>query len=155
MPEIKEIDFLPIDSFPLKWRWTDSRWNKLPDESLNKIHPLTENKAYEVCQYSLQFQEQSGLIKSLFENIEQINTSGEESEVQSWLFSCSSNLDQTVIVSWNDRLAVLADWKVFCEYWDDFCYPASDDISIFPLSGEWMLLYWHSEYFDFGNSRKN
>ena len=155
MIEIKENDFQSIDSFPIKCRWTDSRWNKLPDESLNKIQPLAENKAREVFKYSLQFYEELGLSKSLFEQIEQINTSIEEPQVQNWLFSCSSNADQTVIVSWNERLATLVEWKVFCEYWGDFCYPASDDVAVFPLSEEWILLYSHEEYFDFGRSRNS
>ncbi len=153
MLEIEENDFCSVDSFPLKWRWTDSRWNKLPDDALKTIQPLSETKARELCQYTLQFSDQSGLTESLFEHIEQINTSGEESEIQRWLLTCSSNLNQTVIVSWNNRLAVLVKWKVFCEYWDDFCYPSSDDVAIFPLSEEWMLIYSHSEYFDFGRSR--
>lgn len=42
MLEIKENDFRAIDLFPLKWRWTDSRWNKLPDDVLKSIQPLTE-----------------------------------------------------------------------------------------------------------------
>lgn len=155
MLQIKENDFQAIDSFPIKWRWTDSRWNKLPVESLNKIQPFTENKAREICQYSLRFCEEGKISKSLFEHIEQMRTSIEESEVQHWLFSRSSNSTQTVIVSWNERVATLVEWKVFCKYWNDFCYPASDDVTIFPLSEEWILLYSHEECFDFGKSRNS
>ena len=71
MFEIEENDFRSLDSFPLKWRWTDSRWNKLPDDALKTIQPLVETKARELCQYSLQFENQSGLIEpvcSLREN---------------------------------------------------------------------------------------
>lgn len=153
MLEIKENDFQSIDLFSLKWRWTDSRWNKLPDESLNKIQPLTTNKALEIYQYSLQFYEQSGLSESLFEHIEQINTSGEDLEIQRWLFSRSSDANQIVIVSWNDRFAALVEWEVFCKYWDDFCFPAADDVAIFPFFEEWVLIYSHEEYFDFGRNR--
>jgi len=90
----------------------------------------------------------------LFEHIEQVNADAETSVIQRWLITCSSDLNQTVIVSWNNRLAALVKWKVFCEYWDDFCYPSSDDIAIFPLSEEWMLFYSHSEYFDFGKRQQ-
>jgi len=150
MLEIKETDFRSLDLFPLKWRWTDARWNKFPDDALNEIHPLTETKARELCQYSLQFNNQSGPIESLFEHIEQVDADAEMSAIQRWLITCSSNLNQTVIVSWNNRLAALVKWKVFCESWDDFSYPSSDDVAIFPLSEEWMLFYSHSEYFMFG-----
>jgi len=46
-------------------------------------------------------------------------------------------------------LAICVSWGVFCEYWDDFCYPASDDVAIWPLSQEWFLIYDHSEKFFF------
>lgn len=154
MFEIEKNDFCSLDSFPLKWRWTDYRWNKLPDDALKTIQPLVETKARELCQYSLQFENQSGLIQSLFENIEQVDTSAEESEIQRWLVACSSNLNQTVIVSWDNKLAALVNWKVFCEYWYDFCYPSSDDVAIFPFTEEWMLIYSHDEYFVFGQKPK-
>jgi hypothetical protein len=149
MLKIQETDFRPLDLFPLKWRWTDSRWNKFPDDALNEIQPLTETKALGLYQYSLQFEDQSGPIKSLFEHIEQVNADAETWVIQHWLITCSSNLNQTVIVSWDNRLAALVKWRVFCEYWDDFCYSASDDVAIFPLSEEWMLFFSHREHFDF------
>jgi hypothetical protein len=154
MLEIEETNFCSIDSFPLKWRWIDSRYNELPSNALSKIQPLVEIKARELFQHSKQFYNfETGLAKSLFENIKQINASGEFDEIQHWLLACSSNSNQTVIVSWNNRFAALVEWKVFCEYWDDFCYPASDDVAIFPFSEEWALLYSHEEYFIFGNRR--
>ncbi len=154
MLEIAENDFRSIDSFPLKWRWTDPRWNKLPDDALKAIQPLAETKAHELCQYFLQFCDNSSLSMSSFEHIEQVDASAEESEIPHWLLTCSSNLNETVIVSWDNNLAVLVKWKVFCEFWDDFCYPSSDDVAIFPSSEEWMSFYSHSEYFVFGQKLK-
>jgi hypothetical protein len=153
--KIEESDFRSLDSFPLKWRWTDSRWNKLPDNALDAIQPLSESKSRELCQYSLEFSDQSGLIESSFEHIAQIDTSGDESEIRQWLLDRSSDLNQTVVVNWDNELAALVRWEVFCEYWDDFCYPSSDDVAIFPLSGEWFLFYSHSEYFMFGERGNN
>ena len=153
MIDIEESDFRSIDSFPLKWRWTDSRWNKLSNDALDFIQPLSESKSRELCQYSLRFSNHSGLIESLFEHISQIETSDESPEIRQWLLDRSSDLNQTVVVSWDNELAALASWRVFCEYWNDFCYPSSDDVAIFPLSGEWMLFYSHDEYFIYGEMR--
>lgn len=150
MIHIEASDFRPLNEFNLKWRWTDSRWNKLPANALNSIQPLTESKAHELCQHLLAFENQSGLIESLFESIARINTSGDESEIRQWLINRSSDPNQSVVVSRDNRLAAQVKWEVFCEYWDDFCYPASDDVAIFPLSEEWMLSYSHDEYFMFG-----
>jgi hypothetical protein len=150
MIKLEETDFRPIDSFPLKWRWTDPRWNKLPDHALNSIQPLSETKARELCQHTLTFSNQSGLVESQFENIARIDTSDDSDEIRRWLLARSSDLNRTVVVSWDNKLAALVGWEVFCEYWDDFCYPSSDDVVIFPLSGDWMLFYSHDEYFMFG-----
>jgi hypothetical protein len=75
MTQINESEFQSLSEFPLKWRWTDSRWD--------------------------------------------------------------------------ERLAICVSWGVFCQYWDDFCYPASDDVAIWPLSEEWFLIIDHSEKFFF------
>jgi hypothetical protein len=155
MISFEDSDFRPLDELPIKWRWTDSRWNILPKEALKTIKPLVETKASELCQYSLPFFDQSGFNESLFENIKQVDAAEETLEIQQWLLGCSSNLNQTVIVSWDKKMAVLVQWKVFCEFWDDFCYPASDDVAIFPYSEEWMLFYQHEESFIFGKRREN
>src|SRR3712207_6991725 len=46
-----------------------------------------------------------------------------------------------VIVRWDESTAVRTTWEVFTRYWDDFCYPLSDDVAVFPDSGAWLLLY--------------
>ena len=152
MPKIEESDFRALDSFRLKWRWTDTRWNKLPNNALSSIHPLSESKAHELFHYLLAFSDHFGLIEPLFESTSRINTFNNSSEIRQWLLEQTSDLNQTVIVSWNKELAVLVSWKVFCDYWDDFCYPSSDDVAIFPQSGGWMLIYSHEEYFMFGKA---
>jgi hypothetical protein len=47
--------------------------------------------------------------------------------------------DTPVIVSWQREDAVLVPWRVFVDYWDAFWYPASDDVTVFPLSEAWAL----------------
>jgi hypothetical protein len=44
-----------------------------------------------------------------------------------------------VIVSWQLEDAVLVPWRLFAEHWDAFWYPASDDVTVFPLSEAWVL----------------
>jgi hypothetical protein len=52
-----------------------------------------------------------------------------------------------VLVSWHDEVAVLTDWELFVAHWDDFCYLSSDDVTVWPPSGEWILCYRHYEVF--------
>jgi len=122
----------------------------MPNDALDAIQPLSESKARELCQYSLGFTDHNGAKESLFERVLQIGSFGDSPEIQHWLLARASDLNQTVVVSWNNDLAALVKWEVFCKYWDDFCYPSSDDVAVFPLSAEWILFYSHHEYLIFG-----
>jgi len=154
MLNIKETDFRTLDEFPLKWRWTDSRWNKLPKDALKTIQPFTDEKAFELLQYSLGFCNNTGLSEQYFANIFRIDASGDLLENKQWLLNHSSDKNQMVIVSWNHHHAVLVRRDIFCDYWNDFCYPASDDVTVWNLSEEWALMYLHDEEFVFGTRRK-
>lgn len=151
--KIHEADFRPLSEFPLKWRWTDSRWNKLPNSDLKSIRPFTDEKALELLQYSQKFSDHTGLLDSHFDNVASIDTSTYSPKISKWLLDHFPNGDEMVIVSWDHRHAAMVLWRVFCNYWDDFCYPASDDVAIWPISEEWALMYLHTEQFVFGVRR--
>ena len=150
MIRIEDSDFRPLEEFPLKWRWTDSRWNKLPPDALNFIRPFTDEKARDLLQYSLMFSNHTGLFESHFENISRIVAPDDSSKVRQWLLDHAPDKNQMVIVSWDHHHAVLVRWDVVCDYWDDFCYPASDEVTVWPQSEEWALMYLHHEEFVFG-----
>ena len=54
-----------------------------------------------------------------------------------------------IMLSWNASTALVTDWDTFVSHWDDFCYPASDDVVIWPIVGAWTLCYHHYEVFQF------
>lgn len=150
--EIAETDFRPVESFQLGWRWTDAKYKVLPSDDLSRIRPLTAAKADELmrCVSPFYGSYASDLDPSLFTEVEMINTSTGASDVADWLRSRHGETSATVAVSWDAEAAVVADWQVFCDHWDAFCYPASDDVAVVPLDGRWALLYFHEEYFTFG-----
>lgn len=151
-----DTDFQPFDTFELCWRWTEHNTN-VPTEDLNKIKPLSSAKANEVWKRSLDFVEGPThcLSRRLFANIVELDVSQlSNDDVRTWL--CEQNADQAewIIVSWTKDVAVVTEWSIFVRYWDDFCYPGSDDVSIWPiLSESWSLLYFHYEVFSFGKTR--
>jgi len=49
-------------------------------------------------------------------------------------------------------LAIETTWSIFTEYWDAFCYPSSDDVTVVPVTGSWRLVYYHYEQFEFYES---
>lgn len=145
MIEIEESDYDSLSGFPLKWRWTDSQWNLLPDEALQQIHPLSKSKTIEIYQYSSKFRRQIGPD----ETAKFKDSAGDITGVLHWLQDCSLGWSGQVVVSWDNFCAVYVSWEIFCQYWDDFCYPSSDDAVIWPLTEEWFLIFDHKEKFFF------
>ena len=71
-------------------------------------------------------------------------------EGTAWLTLQQPRSEAEVILSWAPEVALRTSWAIFAKYWKEFCYPSSDDLVVFPSSGEWVLLYHHEEEFNFG-----
>lgn len=149
-------DVIPLGEFRLRWRWTNPRWKVLPAPDLAAMHPLSVDKASEVFartkplfvrQDSARRRRESAR-DDFRSSVTEIRAERDSSEVDVWLQSLAAD-DESVIASWDRHTAVLTTWRVFRTYWDDFCYPGSDDVAIVPLSGEWLLWYHHEERFIF------
>jgi len=141
---ITDGDVCPLQEFQLEWRWTDDRWNKLPESTLAQIFPLKRPKAYQIHELCV------GFVGSLArDSIEQCSAS-DNAPVREWLSKLPVSNDERVALSWSGSLSVATTWRIVCEYWDDFCYPSSDDVFVLPLNEDWLLVYHHDEKFKFG-----
>ena len=130
---------MTIQEFPLAWRWTQSSHTVLPPDVLARIRPLSSAEAARVHQSSRH--PHSGAADSC--------SAEEESRARIWLRRVQPELRAGVFVSWSEDLAVETSWDIFTEYWDDFCYPSSDDVMVVPVAGSWRLIYHHYEQFEF------
>ena len=155
MIELTDTDFQPLEQFRLKWRWTDPKWNQLPEDALSQIRPLTKEKAQEFWQRNHGYIDASGLSDKMFESVLRFDARWEIQKVCDWLLQQVSDRGLLVIASWESGVAVLVSWDVFCDYWNDFCYPSGDDVLVWPLSGEWAMFWYHEEMFFFGRRRVN
>jgi hypothetical protein len=137
------LETIVIDHFPLKWRWTDAKYLLMPEGDLAKIQPLSKNSSLFVYNESLRLIEVTNI-----ENAgERQVTSGSESDVTMYLQSTMP--DTTILVSWDSDSAVITETGIFQKYWDEFCYPSSDDVSIWGGDKSWLLQYFHYEEFSF------
>lgn len=143
---LSESSFVPLDHFELAWRWTKATHAVLPTEVLARIRPLTADAAAAIgseaaarCRDAIDVDEQFSA---------RLDTVGREA-VRIRLAALPIPLSQTILVSWDTHLAVLTEWSVFLTYWDDFCYPSSDDVSIWSPDGAWTVCYEHGETFVF------
>src|SRR5690242_11503996 len=165
MIQLNQSDFREGESFELWWRWTNPTWNVLPESDLAQIRPLMAGKAQEIWQtesvyrhdlYTFIGASEPILIpsSSLFEWIRNVDVAREGTEmVRHHLTAFEPQGDQTVVVMWEPTVAVAVPWHIFYTYWTDFCYPSSDDVTVWPLSELWGLCYYHEDQLTFGRAR--
>lgn len=131
---------MTVQEFPLAWRWTQPSHSVLPPEVLGDIRPLSAADAALVS---------SAAPSRTASAVSHAASDTDTVEVSRWLRRVQPDLLARVYVSWNEELAVETSWGIFTEYWDDFCYPSSDDVTVTPVSGTWKLIYHHYEQFEF------
>jgi len=146
MITLKEADFTPLDEFALCWRFTDPRRNPLPLDALRHIRPLTSSRADQVALATRAQCSEEQRFGVTFRSDDRPDV------VQARLRGLPPLPSDEILVSWNPEAAVACTWDVFVRYWDDFCYPSSDDVTVWPLHERWSLCYRHYEIFQFSSS---
>jgi hypothetical protein len=89
-----------------------------------------------------------GFDRSLFDQAQTASAEVSHEVGAAWLRLLPVAPAAQVIVRWDASTIVRTNWKVFTDYWDDFCYPSSADVAVFPQSGEWLLMFYHWEEFE-------
>lgn len=150
MIELQPSDFVPLLGFGRAWRFLDPKYNVLPSAVLADLHPISLE-----CLATLNAVLESASTRTTTEaaSLIDIDAACESEEARDRISSALGELpipvDQRIIVGRDDRDALETSWRTFCAYWDDFCYPSSDDVTIYPLDGSWVLCYHHWERFSF------
>lgn len=129
-----------VQDFPLAWRWTDSRYSVLPEAVLSQLQPLGTQEAQLAFERARSFQRASSIKHSA-------DLSDEDG--CAWLRAQHAGLSDIVTVSWSPECALRSSWQIFADHWSDFCYPSSDDLTVWPDSERWVLFYHHYEQFEF------
>ena len=138
----------------LAWRWTDPAYAVLPGEVLAQMHPCSSQEAKDYHNNSLPFLSVDGL-SSDFHIASKSSEQLSPLDGSAWLRSQESDLDQDIVLSWDPDTALRTTWKVFTAYWPEFCYPASDDVFVFPELDNWVFLFHHEQEFHFGRRAMN
>ena len=151
MIDIRPTEFVPLAKFGRAWRFTDPKYNVLPPAALADLHPINQLRAAAL------FADLKGACESFHSESRdpdtQIDATCENDEAHARITEALRALpiaaDERIVVSWDRNDAVETSWRTFFTYWDDFCYPSSDDVTIRPLDGAWRLCYHHWERFSF------
>ncbi len=141
--KIESLSTISIKDFSLSWRWTEEKYCLMPKEDLSKINPLTQKAAKIAFDTALRLSVETQIDL----HGESIETSMERDAVNAFL--ASRLPDEKIIVNWDHDTSVIMDTTTFIRYWDDICYPSSDDVSIWSEEESWLLRYYHFEKFSF------
>jgi hypothetical protein len=142
---VGDSDTQALAQFELRWRWTDRRWAEFSAPELAQIRCLAARRADQINDYLERTLGEWQTASPTAAGEQTIPTDGDPQAVCDWLDSQWSDRHGAVIVSWDQHMAVAVPWDLFVRRWDDFCYPSSDDVTIAPTTGDWILEYSHYE----------
>jgi hypothetical protein len=154
---LQSAELCSLSDFPLRWRWTDPKYDELPAHELSRIQPLSSAAAERAWRHSLSWHSRAvhdaRPSSDVFRSVESLERP-HEGAAQTWLEARLPAEPESVVVSWQPDLAILTDSALFAARWESFCYPASDDTDVWPLHGRWVVTYWHEERLFFGRAEE-
>lgn len=130
-----------IEDFPLAWRWTQESHARLPEDVLASLAPIDPAIAAAL------YERGEAIFRD--ESAEDLGScsSTEDERARQWLCRLPVAADSAVTIAWSRDLALSLPWSVVTNYWEHFCYPASDDAFIILPRGQGVVSYEHYEEF--------
>lgn len=132
-----------IEEFPLAWRWTQSSHAVLPADVLASLAPLQSQAADRL------YRQGEDVFRRHAAAVVSHNASEDPETTRAWLKALAIASHAQVFVAWDRKTGIALPWQTFVAYWDDFCYPSSDDVFVFPAQGAGALAWSHHEVFEF------
>jgi hypothetical protein len=141
-----------MENFQLSWRFTDEKYDRLPDQHLDQLKPL--DKA--ASDFLWSFISNTDLHRDIpfktdyFQTIDKANILDNKSEIKKWLYQRGLPFEKNVFLSWDKENSMIVPWKLLIKYFDSFHYPASDDLTVIDQSLNWALLFYNEDEIYFG-----
>ncbi|MGV3632279.1 MAG: DUF2947 family protein [Bacteroidota bacterium] len=146
---------IPMEDFRLKWRFTEEKYDILPDLHLEQLKPLSPEASQFLWNFIREINLHSNLPfkRNLFRTTDKIRIyEGKEKEIKKWLFERGLAFEKDVFLSWQPEDAMIVPWKLFIKYFDSFYY--ADDLTILDQSLNWALLFYHESEIYFGTNKE-
>lgn len=147
---------IPISEFRLKWRFTEEKYNILPNIHLDQLKPLDIEAANFLSTYisKVDLHADVPFKRNFFRTVDNIDIyEGNESEIKNWLYQRGLPFEKNVFLSWDKESAMIVPWKILIKYFDSFYYGGSDDLTVFDESLQWALMFYHEDEIYFGTNK--
>ena len=145
-----------MDDFIFKWRFKEDKYDNLPKNHLEQIKPLDSEGAKFIDNFinANDLHSDAPFKKGFFKTIDKAKVfENNNQQIKKWLYNRAIPFDQDIYLSWAQDTAVKTKWKMLVKYWDSFYYGGSDDLTVFPASLEWSLLFYHEDEIYFGTNK--
>ncbi|BDD12070.1 hypothetical protein FUAX_45020 (plasmid) [Fulvitalea axinellae] len=146
--EIKDEEVIPLSDFELNWRWDKIHNSRISIEELKEIQPLSHDTSKKLFKVASYFESELDL-RNDYTSSDWIRASSESDdhtkEFRKKLSKLLKNWNEDLIVCWDKKTSLKTNKEIFLKYWDDFCYPSSDDLIILSVKTNWILIYNHIE----------
>ncbi|HEX7845636.1 MAG TPA: hypothetical protein VF476_07500 [Chitinophagaceae bacterium] len=146
---------ISMNEFPLKWRFTDKKYDHLAEIHLDQLQPLDKTAS----QFLWKFISNSALFentpfkKDYFRTINRLKIeAGKEADTKKWLYHRGLPFDKKIFLSWQPEEAMIVPWKLLIKYFDSFYY--YEDLTVFDQSLSWALLFYHESELYFGSNNE-
>lgn len=144
--ELDKKEIILLEDFELNWRWDDIHNPNISIEDRRQIKPLSVQESRRINKVIDYFEIEDNLFKA-FEPTEWFRANSETKNAidkfSKDFQELSQNFDENLFISWNRSTCIYTTKEIFIKYWDDFCYPSSDDITIISELTNWVYFYRH------------
>jgi len=148
---------LPMSEFTLKWRFTEEKYDCLPEQHLIELNPLDKLGANFLADHisDCRIHSHMPFKNDLFQTLDKIKILEEnEKEITKWLYQRAIPFGKKVYLSWDVDNGMITKWKFVVKYWDSIFYGGSDDLTVFDQSLEWALLFFHEDEIYSGTNKE-
>jgi hypothetical protein len=145
-----------LDDFELKWRFTDEKYDRLPDNHLELLRPLDKTGAKILSDY-ISLVNLHGDIpfkQGFFRTVDKARVlEDNQREIKKWLYQRGLPFNKVVFLGWSQENAMVVPWKILVKYFDSFYYGSSDDLTVIDQTLAWALLFYHEDEIYFGTNK--
>lgn len=145
------VDIIPIHNFTYAWRITDKQRASLSAAVLQHILPISSAGSKEICRRGRSFRcNKPPYVNTAYYHVmshcslEGTNTSNED-RIQHWFRQLPIKGTEQLYISWGDSVAIITEWAIFTEIWDNLWYPF-DAVDIFDETMDWAVLFGPEEF---------
>ncbi|WP_075343390.1 hypothetical protein [Tenacibaculum agarivorans] len=147
---------VPMEKFRLKWRFTEKKYDILPQIHLEQLKPLNKKASKFIWDFisNSRMHNETPFKKDFFNTIDKVKIlDSNKKEIKKWLYQRGLPFEKEVFLSWQSEDAMIVPWKLLIKYFDSFYYGSSDDLTIIDQSLNWAVLFYHEDEIYFGTNK--